>query len=286
MANLQLEGKTALVSAAGRGIGCGIALALAEAGANLIVNSYAEETTAGTAGAVRALGREALAFPGDITDPAIIIDCVDAGLKRFGRIDILINNVGAAPKSAIEPDAGPLAGPAAIWDALYAQNLKPVALMCEALIPHLKRQGGGKIINLSSIAGRASLSAKMLDHFVHPSYSAMKAALVNYTQTLAEQLGPHNINVNAICPGIVYTDAWAGNAQRTVSHMPEFKGQDPRQWFEGIARGDYPEIFDRTPLQREQTVEDMGNAAVFLASEAAKNITGQSLMVDGGMVKC
>ena len=68
--------------------------------------------------------------------------------------------------------------------------------------------------------------------------------------------------------------------------MPEFKGQDPRRWFEGIARGDYPEIFDRTPLQREQTVEDIGNAAVFLASEAAKNITGQSLMVDGGMVKC
>lgn len=283
---MQLEGKTALVSAAGRGIGRGIALALAEAGANLIVNSYAEETTAGTAEAVRELGPEALAFPGDITDPAVITACVDAGLERFGRIDILVNNVGAAPKSAIEPGAGPLAGPAAVWDALYAQNLKPVVLMCEALIPHLKRQGGGKIVNLSSIAGRASLSAKMLKHFVHPSYSAMKAALVNYTQTLAEQLGPHNINVNAICPGIVYTNAWAGNARRAVSHMPEFKGQDPRAWFEGIARGDYPEIFDRTPLQREQTVEDIGNAAVFLASEAAKNITGQSLMVDGGMVKC
>ena len=283
---MQLDGKTALVSAAGRGIGRGIALALAQAGANLIVNSYAERTTTGTAEAVQALGKEALAFPGDITDPATIIDCVDAGLERFGRIDILINNVGAAPKSAIEPGTGPLAGPAAIWDALYAQNLKPVVLMCEALIPHFKRHGGGKIINLSSIAGRASLSAKMLDHFVHPSYSAMKAALVNFTQTLAELLGPHNINVNAICPGIVYTDAWAGNAQRAVSHMAEFKGQDPRTWFEGIARGDYPEIFDRTPLKREQTVEDIGNAAVFLASEAAKNITGQSLMVDGGMVKC
>ena len=153
---MQLEGKTALVSAAGRGIGRGIALALAEAGANLIVNSYAEETTAGTTEAVRGLGQEALAFPGDITDAATIIDCVDAGLERFGRIDILINNVGAAPKSAIEPDAGPLSGPAAIWDALYAQNLKPVVLMCEALIPHLQRQGGGKIINLSSIAGRTS----------------------------------------------------------------------------------------------------------------------------------
>ena len=113
----------------------------------------------------------------------------------------------------------------------------------------------------------------------------MKAALVNYTQTLAESLGPSNINVNAVCPGIIYTDAWAGNAQRAVETIDEFKGMDARSWFEGIPRGDYPEIFDRTPLRREQTVEDIGNAVVFLVSGGAVNITGQTLMVDGGMVK-
>jgi NAD(P)-dependent dehydrogenase (short-subunit alcohol dehydrogenase family) len=133
--------------------------------------------------------------------------------------------------------------------------------------------------------GRSSLSAKMLETFVHPSYGAMKAGLISYTQTLAEMLGPHNINVNAVCPGIVYTDAWRGNAERAVTAVPEFIGMDPREWFEGIFRGDYPEIFDRTPLGREQTVEDIGKAVVFLVSDDSMNITGQSLMVDGGMIK-
>ena len=125
----------------------------------------------------------------------------------------------------------------------------------------------------------------MLNMFVHPSYGAMKAALINYTQTTAELLGPDNINVNAVCPGIVYTDAWKSNAERAVKTIAAFKGQDPRAWFEGIPRGDYPEIFDRTPLRREQTVEDIGNAVVFLVSSDSMNITGQTLMVDGGMVK-
>ena len=118
-----------------------------------------------------------------------------------------------------------------------------------------------------------------------PNFGAMKAALVNLTQTQAEQLGPANINVNAVCPGIVYTDAWKGNAERAVKTIPEFAGQEAREWFEGVARGDYPHIFDRTPLRREQTVDDIGHAVVFLTSDDSMNITGQSLMVDGGMVK-
>ena len=113
----------------------------------------------------------------------------------------------------------------------------------------------------------------------------MKAALISYTQTLAETLGPDNINVNAVCPGIVYTDSWKGSAERAVKHIPEYKGMDPRQWFEGIFTGDYPDVFDRTPLRREQTVEDIGRAVNFLVSEDSMNITGQTLMVDGGMVK-
>jgi meso-butanediol dehydrogenase/(S,S)-butanediol dehydrogenase/diacetyl reductase len=282
---MRLEGKVAIVTAAGRGIGKGIALELAAAGADVVVNSYGEETTAATAAAVEAAGRRALAVPGDITRPDRILELVERSLETFGRIDILVNNVGAGPKSAPQPEAGPLGPVAALWDGLYAQNLRPVVLMSEAVIPHFKAQRSGKIINISSIAGRTSLSARMLEHFAPPSYGAMKAALVSYTQTMAEMLGPHNINVNAVCPGIVYTDAWAGNAVRAVKTMPEFKGMDPRAWFEGIFRGDYPDIFDRSPLQREQTVEDIGRAVVFLVSEDSMNITGQSLMVDGGMVK-
>jgi len=280
-----LEGRVAIVTAAGRGIGRGIALALAKAGARVLVNSWGHDTTAATVAAISERGGEALAFPGDITRPDVMLAAVDAALAAFGRIDILVNNVGAAPKQAAQPEPGPLGPVAALWDALYGQNLKPAVLMTEAVVPHLKAQRSGKIVNISSIAGRTSLSDRMLETFVHPSYGAMKAALVNYTQTMAELLGPHNVNVNAVAPGIVWTDAWHDNARRAVRSLPEFQGMDPRAWFEGIARGDYPQIFDRTPLRREQTVEDIGNAVVFLASEHAMNITGQTLMVDGGMVK-
>ena len=157
--------------------------------------------------------------------------------------------------------------------------------MTEAVLPHMIEREFGKIIHVSSIAGKTPLSDRMLQTFAHPAYGAMKAALCHYTTTLAEIHGPRGINVNAVCPGIVWTDSWKANAENAVANLPEFEGRDPREWFEGIAHGDYPEIFDRTPLRREQTVEDIADAAVFLASEAARNITGQSLMVDGGMVK-
>jgi NAD(P)-dependent dehydrogenase (short-subunit alcohol dehydrogenase family) len=282
---MSLEGKVAIVTAAGRGIGKGIALALAGAGARVVVNSWGQETTAATVDAACSLGAEALGFPGDITRPDVMLEAVDAAVRAFGRIDILVNNVGAAPKEAAAPEPGPLGPVASLWDALYGQNLKPAVLMTEAVVPRFMEQRSGKIINISSIAGRTSLSDQMLRMFVHPSYGAMKAALVNYTQTMAEMLGPYNINVNAIAPGIVWTDSWQANAERAVRTIPEFRGMEPRAWFDGIARGDYPAIFDRTPLRRAQTVEDIGNAAVFLASDHAMNITGQTLMVDGGMVK-
>ena len=281
---LKLEGKVAIVTAAGRGIGRGIALKLGEAGALLVVNSFSERGTASTADALRAMGRDVLAIPGDITTPAAIADLAQQAEARFGQVDILVNNVGGGPQTAIAQATGPLGPIAALWDALYAQNLRPAVLMTEAVLTRMIERKSGKIVNISSIAGKTSMSDKMLA-IVHPSYGAMKAALISYTHTLAELMGPHNINVNAVCPGIVYTDAWQGNAERIVRHDPRFKGQDPRAWFEGIARGDYPDIFDRTPLRREQTVEDVANAVLFLVSDDAKNITGQSMMVDGGMVK-
>ena len=281
----KLSGKVALVTAAGRGIGRGIAISLAQAGAHVVVNSYSTDTTSATVEAVTDQGVKGLGVPGDITDPQQMLAMREAALDEFGQIDILVNNVGAGPKTADEPEDHELGPIAATWDALYQQNLRPVALMTEAIVPHMKKRGSGKVVQISSIAGRASLSDKMLQYFVHPSYGAMKAALINFTQTQAELLGPFNINVNAICPGIVYTDAWKGNAENAVQRIPEFKGREAREWFEGIARGDYPHIFDRTPLRREQTVEDIGNACVFLVSDDSMNITGQSLMVDGGMVK-
>lgn len=282
---MSLDNRTAIVSAAGRGIGKGIAKTLAAAGATVIVNSYGQDTTQSTVDEIKADGGRAVGMPGDITDPNRILEVVQATLDEFGKIDILVNNVGAGPKTADAAPDHPLGAVEGLWNALYRQNLLPTVLMSEAVIPHMIDKQYGKIVHISSIAGRSSFSETMLSGFVHPSYNAMKAALINYTQTSADLLGRHNINVNAVCPGIVYTDAWKSNAERAVSSMEEFKGMDPRDWFEGIFRDDYPTIFDRTPLKREQTVEDMGNAVRFLVSDDSMNITGQSLMVDGGMVK-
>jgi meso-butanediol dehydrogenase/(S,S)-butanediol dehydrogenase/diacetyl reductase len=282
---MNLDGQVALITAAGRGIGRGIAESLAEAGASLVINSYSEATVRETAALCEAKGARVEVCIGDITDRDKMIEMREQALSTFGQIDILVNNVGAGPKSAIEPDAHELGPTQAIWDALYRQNLLPVVLMSEAVIPHMKANRRGKIVHISSIAGKVPFSDKMLEYFVHHSYGAMKAALISFTQTQSELLGPFNINVNSVCPGVIYTDSWKQNSEKAVSMIDEFKGQDPREWFEGIARGDYPHIFDRTPLRREQTVEDIGRAVVFLTSDHSVNITGQSLMVDGGMVK-
>ncbi len=280
-----LDNRIAIVSAAGRGIGKGIALALAQAGATVVVNSYSENTTRDTVKDIESLGSRAVAMPGDITDPEFMLQVADNTIRQFGQIDILINNVGAGPKEMDPPPEHPLGPVEGLWNALYRQNLLSAVLMTEAVVPHMKEAQYGKIVHISSIAGLGSFSPKMLTGFVHPGYNAMKAALINYTQTLADLLGPDNINVNAVCPGIVYTDAWRHNAENAVKHMPEFKGMDPREWFEGIFNDSYPTLFERTPLKREQTVEDMGNAVRFLVSEDSINITGQTLVVDGGMVK-
>lgn len=280
-----LDDKIAIVTAAGRGIGRGIATTLAASGATVVVNSYGKDTTQSTVDEITRQGGKAIGMAGDITSPSMILEVVNSTIESLGSIDILVNNVGAGPKTNEEPPTHPLGPVENIWNALYRQNLLPTVLMTEAVIPHMKTQQYGKIINISSIAGKTSFSAKMLETFVHPSYGAMKAALISYTHALAETLGSSNINVNAVCPGIVYTDSWKANAERAVKHLPEYQGMDPRAWFEGIFRDDYPEVFDRTPMKREQTVEDIANAVRFLVSDESMNITGQSLMVDGGMIK-
>jgi NAD(P)-dependent dehydrogenase (short-subunit alcohol dehydrogenase family) len=282
---MKLKNRVAIVTAAGRGIGRSIAVCLAEEGADVVVNSYSEDTTTRTAGEVQALGCKALAMPCDITKPDMVTQVVQETLKAFGKIDILVNNVGAGPKTWKTTDTGPLAKSIDLWDNIYEQNLKAPVLMCEAVIPHLMEQKSGKIVNISSIAGRVALPLKLQERIVPQSYSAMKAGLISYTQSLAERLGPHNINVNCVCPGIVYTDDWENNSTRMVNNIPEFQGQDVRKWFAGIARGEYPDMFCSTPLRREQMVEDIGRAVVYFVSDDGMNITGQSLNVDGGMYK-
>ena len=281
---MKLEGKVAIVTAGGRGIGRGIALALAKEGADVVVNSFHEETSTKVAAEIKALGRRALAIVGDITRADEITELVQKAIDTFGKIDILVNNVGGGPMVPKEAGSGPLGQVEASFDGSYEQNLKAPVLMSKAVEPHFVKQKSGKIVNISSIAGRYGMLSAFTTPYGYP-YGSMKAALIRFTQALADELGPHNINVNCICPGPTYTDAMQGGIKRTIETTPEYKGIDPREWFNGYNEGKYPERAPAVPLRRGATVEDMAQAVVFLVSEDARNITGQALNVDSGKIK-
>ena len=282
---MKLEAKVAILTAAGRGIGRGIALCLAEEGANVVVNSYREETTQAVADEIKAMGRSVLPVPGDITQPGKIMQVVEETISTFGKIDILVNNVGGVSMKAAEAYNGPLAEAEALWDGTCELTLKAPILMCAAVTPHFIAQKSGKMVNISSMGGNPGLPLGKLGGPALVFYNSLKAGLIRYTQLLADMLGPSNINVNCVCPGIVYTDAWKGMSSNVVQAFPEYSGLEPRQWFDALMEGRYPEMGPLIPLRREQTVEDIARAVVFLVSDDAVNITGQSLGVDGGIVK-
>ena len=275
---MKLEGKVAVVTAAGRGIGRAIALCLAREGADLAVNSYQEETTAAVVAEIKGMDRRVLALPGDITRVEVVERVINSTVAAFGRIDILVNNVGGGPPVPKEPDSGSLGRVVAEWDGMYEQNLRAPVLMCRAIAPHFMAQKSGKIVNISSVSGRDTYTS----HTSPLSYAAMKAGLLRFTHSLAEELGPYDVNVNCVCPGYVYTDTWKRSAQRMVETRPEYKGMTPREWFEALNEGKFPELAPATPLGREQTAEDIAEAVLFLVSSEGKNITGQTLNVDGG----
>ena len=275
---LILDDKVAIVTAAGRGIGRSIAGTLAKNGAHVVVNSHHEATTESTVDLVKSFGVRSFCVPGDISDSGVINAVHDKALKEFNRIDILVNNIGGGVSINNDIEYQ--------WDFLFKKNLRAPVLMCERVARVMMVAGSGKIVNISSVAGRFVPSADHLSYpFVSVGYCVMKAALIQYTRLIAEMFGRYNINVNSVCPGIVLTDAWQSNAAQAVESIDEFKGMSPEDWFAGIFAGDYPKIFQNTPLGREQTVEDISEAVLYLVSDASKNITGQTLNVDGGMVK-
>ncbi len=282
---MKFKGKVSLVSACGRGIGKEIALTLAREGSDLVLNSFSESNTEALARELEGLGVKVVAVPGDITKSSVIVDMVSKALGTLGRIDILVNNVGGGAAAEVDDKDNPLAEVESIWDGTYEMSLKAPVLMCEAVIPHFIEQRSGKIINMSSLAGRPGMPHVDLVP-LSASYHSAKAGLIRYTQVLADQLGRHNINVNAICPGIIYTDGWREISEEMVKNHPRFKGENPREWFLGVGEGRYlDEGIPHTAMRREQTTTDIAEAVVFLASEAAANVTGQTLNVDGGMAK-
>lgn len=264
---MKLTGKVAIVTGASRGIGTGIALCLAQEGANVAICSRTLPDLEKIATQISALGHKPLVVKANVTDPAQVKELVDKTIATFGRIDILVNNVGAADKTTegiakIDDEA---------WDRAYQINFKSAVYMCRAVAPVMKSQQSGKIINISSVSGKIGNSFEM-------SYSAMKGALINLTWALARELSRYNINVNCICPGLIYTPFWEKGAEELWKSVPAYRSlKEPKEIF-------YRYVKKLVPLGREQQPEDIGYMVVFLSSEEAKNITGQSINVDGGMV--
>ena len=263
---MRLAGKVAMVTGGGAGIGRAIVLAMARAGADILVADIHLGAAEGVAKEVRDLGRRGAAISVDVSQEVQVKRAIADGIRRFGRIDILVNNAGVTPRLGLpftrqeETD----------WDKVFDINVKSVFFTCKALAPHFMERRSGKIVNIASIAG--PLSSQTM-----PSYSVAKMGVITFTKIVAKELAAANVNVNAICPGLLYTDMWKSIGEVIRATNPAYADLTPRQMFER-------RVQEWIPLRREQTPEDIGHAAVFLASEEARSITGQALMVDGGAV--
>jgi NAD(P)-dependent dehydrogenase (short-subunit alcohol dehydrogenase family) len=263
---MRLAGKVAVVTGAAMGIGRGIALCLAKEGADIAIADVQIEPAGTVAKEVRALGRKAIVVRTDVTREDDFRTLFDQVKKDLGRIDILVNNAGVACKPG-----NPFTNNAEEdWDLVYAVNVKSIFFACKAIAPHFIERRAGKIINIASIAG--TMNSPNI-----PPYSVSKMGVVTFTKVVAKDLAAYGINVNAICPGILWTAFWEATAERLVKAGGPHAGMTPRQVFES-------RVNLLVPMKREQMPEDIGWAAVFLASEEARNITGQALHVDGGVV--
>jgi NAD(P)-dependent dehydrogenase (short-subunit alcohol dehydrogenase family) len=250
-AGLSLEGRNAFVTGASRGIGRAIALAFADAGANVAVVSRSTDALEETASEVEALGRKALALAADVGDAGAVRSAVERAGEAFGTLDVVVNNAGAAPFRA------PVAETRIDGFEKYVRvNFLSAVYVLQAAAPRLIESGRGCVLNVASVGG---LSAAPGVGY----YGAAKAALINLTKTLAVEWAEHGVRVNALAPGWIETDMNALLREEPASRD---------RMLGGIA------------MRRFGTPEEVASAAVFLCSDAASYITGEVLVVDGGEV--
>ncbi len=244
----QLASQIAVITGAGRGIGRAIALKFAGEGADIVCVSRTAENAEKVAGEVRALGRKAWAHAVDVADSKAVADAGEKILGETARVDVLVNNAGVTRDGLImrmsEED----------WDTVVNTNLKGAFLFTRAFARAFLKQRSGRIINVASIIG-------LIGNAGQCNYAASKAALIGFTKSIARELAPRGITVNALAPGFIETD------------MTAVINEQARQ-----------QLLQSIPLNSFGQPDDIANVALFLASPAARYLTGQVLTVDGGMV--
>ncbi len=247
---MRLKDKVAIVTGGQSGLGKAIALRFGREGAHVVIADLVLEGAQQVAREIEKMGRKALAVKTDVSKANDIKEMVSKTMETFGRINILVNNAGIIMRKTLlqhtEED----------WDKMMAVNLKAVFLGTREVVPHMIEQGGGKIINISSIAG--------LIGYAYSSYAASKAGVYNLTRQLVLELAPKNININCICPGAFRTPI----------------NEDMGKLFPGIEE----RIANAIPAKRLGKPEEIASAAVFLASEESDYVHGAPLLVDGGSI--
>ena len=262
MVTIDLSGKIAIITGGGRGIGRACVLKFAQAGADVAVVDVNLDNAKAVAQEAEKLGVRSRAYNTDVTNAQDMFGMVDAVTAEFGKLDIMFNNAGCNVIASFEDSTMDQLK----W--LTEVNLYGVYNGCKAAVKHMLPRKEGVILNTSSQAG-------VVGALRHAPYTPTKFAVRGLTQTMALELGPSNIRVNAICPGIIRTPMWEQNLEQILTGDEADIGKQRDEAFD--------EIVNRLiPMKRPQSEEDIANACLFLVSDLAKNITGQSLLVNGG----
>jgi len=253
---VRLKDRAAIVTGAGRGIGRAIALALAREGASVVVAD--KEPGHETVKMIQELGRPALYVEVDVRNTVSVDQLVSRTISEFGKVDILVNNAGVFFLAKVEDMTEEQ------WDLTFDVNIKGMFLCCKAAAREMiSRKTSGKIVNVSS-------SAALTGHVGYSAYCSSKRAVLAFTESLAKELGPHGINVNAICPGDTETEMLADEIKKVAKQksMPEERVRQDK--------------LQNIPLGRFATPDDIANVVVFLVSDESRHVSGEFIRITGG----
>ena len=246
---MRLKSKVVIITGVGYGAGKAIALRFALEGAKVTVNDHDTDTCEAVAAEIEEIGGQALCVPGEVSNEPRVRELVAAAIRRFGRIDILVNNAGGIHAKLLTEIK------AEEWDKVIATHLRSAFLCSREVFPHMRRQGSGSILNISSTDG------KLGGVLGSAAYSAAKGGLISFTKAVAREAGPHGIRVNALTPSLIDTEA-----------------------MEDIFAKTREKISTATPLGRIGRAEEVAAAACFLVSDEASFLTGEIMDINGGLV--